>query len=75
MNPLSVKHNNYHKNKKNSTIFTPIGVAQFLYDILRPVVRCQKTIWHTVYNGIILDPLWVQVILLILVIMMLVAIL
>ncbi len=40
MNPLSVTHNDYRKNKKNSTVFTPVGVAQFLFDILQvPVQR------------------------------------
>ena len=29
MNPLSVSRNDYRKNKKNSTIYTPVGVAQF----------------------------------------------
>lgn len=36
MNPLTVKRNDYRKNKKKSTIYTPKLVAQFLFDILRP---------------------------------------
>lgn len=34
MNPLNVNRNNYHKNKKNSTILTPVGVSEFLFKIL-----------------------------------------
>ncbi len=34
--PLTVKRNDYRKNKKNSTVYTPTGVAQFLFDILSP---------------------------------------
>jgi hypothetical protein len=32
--PLTVKRNDYHKNKKNSTVYTPVGVAKFLFDLL-----------------------------------------
>ena len=31
-------------------------MSQFLFDILRPTVRCQSTIKGKVYNGIIFDP-------------------
>lgn len=34
-NPLTTARNKYTENKKNSTVFTPVGVAQFLYDILK----------------------------------------
>jgi hypothetical protein len=38
--PLTVARNDYHKNRKNSTIYTPVGVAQFLFDILhKPMQR------------------------------------
>ena len=33
--PLTVTRNDYHKNRKSSTIYTPVGVAQFLFDILQ----------------------------------------
>ena len=56
MNPLTVKRNDYLKNKKNSTIYTPTGVSQFLYDILRPTVRSQSTVSDLRYTGIIFDP-------------------
>jgi len=39
MNPLSVTRNDYHTNPKPSTIYTPVGVAQFLFDILDPAIR------------------------------------
>ena len=32
--PLTVQRNDYHKNPKPSTIYTPPGVAKFLFDIL-----------------------------------------
>ena len=37
--PLTVTRNDYHKNKKSSTIYTPVGVARFLFDILNPALR------------------------------------
>ncbi len=43
MNPLSVTRNDYRKNKKNSTVWTPTGVAQFLYDILHGPVQQKAT--------------------------------
>ena len=36
--PLTVARNDYRKNKKGSTIYTPTGVAQFLFDILYPLL-------------------------------------
>ena len=33
--PLTVARNNYHKNPKASAIYTPPGVAGFLFDILK----------------------------------------
>ena len=33
--PLTVTRNDYHKNRKSSTIYTPVGVAEFLYQLLR----------------------------------------
>ena len=36
--PLTVVRNDYHTNKKSSTIYTPEGVAKFLFDILEPVL-------------------------------------
>ena len=54
MNPLSVSRNDYRKNKKNSTIYTPVGVAQFLFDILqRGKKRWTET--HVRANGLRYD--------------------
>ena len=38
--PLTVARNDYHRNKKPSTIYTLVGVAQFLFDILQSGHRC-----------------------------------
>ena len=32
--PLTVRRNDYHKNPKSSAIYTPPGIAKFLFDIL-----------------------------------------
>jgi hypothetical protein len=32
--PLTVARNDYHNNPKQSTIYTPVGVAKFLFDLL-----------------------------------------
>jgi len=36
--PISVKKNDYRKNPKCSTVYTPVGVAQFLFDLFSPVI-------------------------------------
>uniref|UniRef100_UPI00054CC137 N-6 DNA methylase n=1 Tax=Chrysanthemum yellows phytoplasma TaxID=238674 RepID=UPI00054CC137 len=41
-----VDRNNFFKNEKKSTIYTPSWVSQFLYDILSPQIKC----------GLIFDP-------------------
>jgi type I restriction enzyme M protein len=41
VNPLTVKRNDYHENKKNSTVYTPVGVAQFLFATLQAPIRRQ----------------------------------
>jgi len=38
MNPLNIQRNDYRKNKKNSTIYTPAPVARFLFDVLHESV-------------------------------------
>lgn len=43
---LSTKKNPYWKNPKNSTVYTPQYVSDFLYRIIHPVL----------HPGIILDP-------------------
>ena len=38
--PLTVKRNDYHARPKRSDIYTPLGVASFLFDVLRSAERC-----------------------------------
>ena len=49
-NPLTTARNKYHQNIKDSSIYTPAGVCQFLFDILHPVFR------KTIFNKMIVDP-------------------
>jgi predicted RNA methylase len=53
--PLTVVRNDYHSNPKPSTVRTPIGVAQFLFDILN------RDKYHNIFdpaigNGRLTDP-------------------
>lgn len=43
----NLKHNNYNKNPKNSTIYTPPAVSQFIFELLKDKVE---------KRGIIFDP-------------------
>jgi hypothetical protein len=38
--PLTVKRNDYHARPKRSDVYTPPGVARFLFDILHHAERC-----------------------------------
>ena len=38
--PLTVKRNDYHARPKRSDVYTPLGVASFLFDVLRSAERC-----------------------------------
>jgi hypothetical protein len=50
--PLTVVRNDYHKNKKPSTIYTPVGVSQFLFGILtKPEVPTFLTILDPAIGG------------------------
>ena len=33
--PLTVQRNDYRTHPKSSTVYTPVGVAQFLFDVLQ----------------------------------------
>lgn len=35
MNPLSTSRNKYHENRKNSTVYTPLPLCEWLFDIIR----------------------------------------
>lgn len=37
--PISTKRNPYYKNKKNSTVCTPVSVSHYLYSLIRPVLE------------------------------------
>ncbi len=39
MNPLSTSRNDYYNNKKNSSIMTPLKVAEFIYSIVGDVLK------------------------------------
>jgi type I restriction enzyme M protein len=52
--PLTVVRNDYHTNKKSSTIYTPVGVAGFLFDILSNSMS-YNIVRHPQFNTI-LDP-------------------
>jgi hypothetical protein len=59
--PLSVTRNDYRENKKNSTVFTPTGVAQFLFDLLNAKHGLCRHNFYTVFdpaigNGRLTDP-------------------
>lgn len=53
--PLTVSRNDYHRNPKASTIYTPVGVAQFLFDTLeRP--QYQHIFDPAIGSGRLTDP-------------------
>lgn len=64
MNPLTVQRNDYRKNKKNSTVYTPVGVARFLFDILWPAmhrqgVRFDRRVFDpAIGSGRLTEPWW-----------------
>jgi type I restriction-modification system DNA methylase subunit len=49
-NPLTTSRNKYYENEKNSSIYTPPGVCQFLFDLIDPWFE------HNPINKTILDP-------------------
>jgi len=51
--PLTVARNNYHKNPKASAIYTPPGVARFLFDILH---KARPFADRKIADLIVLDP-------------------
>ena len=53
--PLTVKRNDYHRNPKASDIYTPVGVARFLFDVLeRP--QYQHIFDPAIGSGRLTDP-------------------
>ena len=50
-NPVTTSRNKYHSNIKNSTIYTPAGVCDFLYDIVSPNISRGKIIDPSIGSG------------------------
>ena len=42
--PLTVKRNDYNARPKRSDVYTPVGVASFLFDTLRFAERSHRTV-------------------------------
>ena len=56
VNPISTAHNQYHTNKKNSTIYTPVGVSKFLFDTLHLDFPCANVFDPAIGTGRLTDP-------------------
>lgn len=57
MNPLSTSRNKYHSNVKDSTVFTPPGVCQFIFDkAVKPLMEEYEKEWIGTNPFKILDP-------------------
>ena len=54
--PYSVKNNNYHKNQKNSTIYTPNSVSKYLYEILHTHINPKVILDPSIGQGSLIKP-------------------
>ena len=54
--PYTVKNNNYHINKKNSTIYTPHEVSQYLYEILHTHINPKVILSPSIGRGSLVKP-------------------
>ncbi len=55
--PLTIKRNDYNRRPKSSTVYTPIGVAKFLFDILYPQLPVQAVVFDpSIGSGRLTDP-------------------
>lgn len=54
--PYTVKSNNYHENKKNSTIYTPERVSLYLFNLLRRYVRPKVILDPAIGKGALTNP-------------------
>ena len=43
MNPITTVRNKYHSNIKNSSIYTPFQICDFLFDLLHPIFNRKKS--------------------------------
>ena len=54
--PYTVKKNNYFKNKKNSTIYTPCAVSEYLYKVLHSHIRPKVILDPSIGRGSLIKP-------------------
>ena len=56
--PLTVVRNDYHRNRKSSTVYTPVRIADFLYNLLRrPSIK--RVLDPAIGTGRLTDP-WLR---------------
>jgi hypothetical protein len=56
--PLTVVRNDYRKNRKRSTVYTPVGIAEFLHRLLRGP-RIKRILDPAIGTGRLTDP-WLR---------------
>ena len=54
--PYTIKKNNYFKNKKNSTIYTPPAVSSYLYEVLHPHINPKIILDPSIGQGSLIKP-------------------
>ncbi len=55
--PLTTRRNDYYQREKSSTVYTPRGVARFLFDILSPLMPERSLIFDpAIGSGRLTDP-------------------
>ena len=54
--PYTLRNNNYHKSKKNSAIYTPPAVSEYLYEILHTHVSREVILDPAIGEGSLVKP-------------------
>ena len=54
--PYTVKNNNYHNNKKNSTIYTPAALSNYLYELLHAHINPKVIVDPSIGRGSLVKP-------------------
>ena len=54
--PYTIAQNNYHNNQKNSTIYTPPEVSEYLYGILYAYIRPEVILDPAIGKGSLIEP-------------------
>lgn len=54
--PYNIKHNNHFKHKKNSTIYTPRSVSEYIYSLLHTHIRPKVIIDPAIGRGSLVRP-------------------